>query len=96
MDNHHTPDPVELACLRLFQQGRATCSDGRDSVRLAAGALVTAAAVILMLNVGAAFWLSLLVAFGGIAATASWIVAAGQRAGQQRATELDAHYARKS
>ena len=88
-------DPVELACLRLFQQGRATYSDGRDHIRMAAGIIGTVVIVVTLALGGAAFWLTLLVAFGSIAATSSWIVVAGQRAGQQRAAEIEARYARE-
>lgn len=89
-------NPHELVCLRLFQQGRATYSDGRDHIRMAASIIGTAVIVLALDWNGAPFWLALLVAFGSMVATSTWIVVAGQRAGQKRAAEIAAAHFRRA
>ncbi|PKM46880.1 MAG: hypothetical protein CVV05_00250 [Gammaproteobacteria bacterium HGW-Gammaproteobacteria-1] len=75
---------------RLFQQGRATYSDGCDHWRVLAGIAATLLLFVVTMVSEAPFWLALVIVFGGSAATATWSVIAGQVAGQQCVAEGEA------
>lgn len=81
-------NPHELACIRLFQQGRATYSDGYELIRMFIGTFATAVLFLLAVLNGVEYWLCFMIAIGGVVATATWDVMAGQAAGKRRVAEL--------
>lgn len=79
--------PIELVQLRLLQQGRGTCSDGRDWLRMALG--ITATLCVSML---ALYFDHHVLSFGmftaGLVATVEWIMWAGRIASMTLEADL--------
>lgn len=84
---------LELVELRLLQQGRCSCVDGRNGYRMVVGTVATAgvfcSTMIALPQNAFSLAIAWILLFTGLGATVAWIIRSDEKATAARLSELE-------